>query len=254
MRAIVHLLSCELFGDSLDIADFPDRALVGVDFSGSPAYARRLARRLEYTNTFFDRRPRLDILELPAEYRNACDFVICSEILEHVAPPVQRAFDNLYAMLKPGGLLVLTVPYQPAAETVEHFPELYEYELVPRGPNPILRSRMFLRAASRALTAIRIGPSWILRRPRWILRNRTRAGAKQHFEKLTFHGRAGWTLEMRVFSERGLIANLEHAGFGEIALRGEDVPERGILWRHPWSLPVTARVPAAAQRRAAEGS
>lgn len=240
MRAIVHLLSSELFGESLDLAGFPERPLAGIDFSGSPAYARRLARRLAYTNTFFDRQPRLDLRELPDERRGTCDFVICSEVLEHVAPPVQNAFDNLCALLKPGGLLVLTVPYSQENATVEHFPELFDWELVPVGRG-LWGSRRFVAAAARLASALRLGSNPILRRATWELRNRTRAGEEQRFRDLSFHGRASWSLEMRVFGEARLVEHLERAGFREIAIRREDVPERGILWRDPWSLPLTAR-------------
>ncbi len=45
---------------------------------------------------------------------------------------MQVAFDNVYQMLRRGGLLLLTVPYGLQPETIEHFPELHEFTLVER--------------------------------------------------------------------------------------------------------------------------
>ena len=52
---------------------------------------------------------------IPAALASTCDFVISSDVLEHVAPPYERALSNLLRLLKPGGLLVLTVPLKPEA-------------------------------------------------------------------------------------------------------------------------------------------
>ena len=97
------------------------------DWSG---YATRLAETFDYTNTFLDEEPSLDIMSPSKEYLECYDFVICSEVLEHVPPPVSRAFTNLRRLLKPGGLLVLTVPYTEKGVTREQFPSLHEYELI----------------------------------------------------------------------------------------------------------------------------
>ena len=43
--------------------------------------------------------------------------------------PVQRAFDGAAKVLKDGGLLVLTVPFDDRPQTVEHFPSLHTYRL-----------------------------------------------------------------------------------------------------------------------------
>jgi SAM-dependent methyltransferase len=44
-----------------------------------------------------------------SEYHNAFDLVLCEQVLEHVLDP-KRAFENLRLILKPGGLLHITVP------------------------------------------------------------------------------------------------------------------------------------------------
>ena len=50
-----------------------------------------------------------DIRVLPLR-SNALDGVVCLEVLEHVPEP-QRAADEIHRVLKPGGRLVLTVPF-----------------------------------------------------------------------------------------------------------------------------------------------
>jgi SAM-dependent methyltransferase len=44
-----------------------------------------------------------------SEYQNTFDLVMCEQVLEHLLHP-QRALKNLSAILKPGGLLHITVP------------------------------------------------------------------------------------------------------------------------------------------------
>src|SRR5437867_1040715 len=53
-RAIVHLLTSELFGRSMAIPELPRRPdLAGVGLSDSDNYAGRLGDKFNYTNTFF---------------------------------------------------------------------------------------------------------------------------------------------------------------------------------------------------------
>ena len=209
-RALMHVLSMELFGESLPLADFPRRPdIVGVDMSGATTYSNRLAGKLGYINTFLHKAPRLDITDPDHEWFGKCDFVISSDVFEHVPPPVDVAFSNVHKLLKPGGLFLLTVPYAKHGSTVEHFPELHEYQIQDRNGN---------------------------RR----LINTTRDGRNQLFENLIFHGGEGETLEMRVFSESGVLNELHSAGFENIRTHGTPRQEFGILWQQDWSLPITA--------------
>lgn len=213
-RALIHLLSMHLYGRSLAICEFPSRPGVRVlDMSGWEGYARRLKQRINYLNTFFHKEPRLDITISDSLWHGQFDVVISSEVLEHVVPPVSVAFANLWQLLKPGGLLILTAPYRKEGATVEHFPALHAFELT--------------QAAGH-----------------WCLFNTTREGCQERYENLVFHGGPGSTLEMRVFSESGLLHDLTEAGFIDIRLHGEAALDDGILWHDDWSLPVTAVRPA----------
>lgn len=213
IRALVHVLSSELFGESLALADFPPRPdIVGIDMSGADAYAGKLAGKLGYTNTFLHKPPYLDITNPDAAWLDRCDFVISSDVFEHVAPPVSRVFVNTLRVLKPGGVFVLTVPYGKHGETLEHFPELHDYRLEKRGKKSVLV-------------------------------NTTAAGTRQEFDDLVFHGGEGETLEMRVFSESGVLEQLRQAGFEDIRIHGEPHHDLGIHWIYDWSLPISARRP-----------
>lgn len=210
-RAVVQVLSLNLFGASLALQDFPIvRDIRGLGMSDWEGYALPLSGKLDYRNTYFNKEPRLDIMDIPAELESSFDFIIASEVFEHVPPPVSLAFENVRRLLKPGGVLIFTAPYTKNEKTVEHFPELYDYELTERDG-------------------------------RCVLKNRTRNGDSQLFENLVFHGGEGEALEMRVFSESDLIKEFEKAGFGSIKIYGEPDFEHGIYWQEDWSLPIAAR-------------
>ena len=210
-RSVVHHLSVGLFGESLALRDFPpaSRLLSGNGMSDAPRLAAPLERHLKYRNTFYHQEPRLDIQRPAAEHLGAYDFVISSDVFEHVDPPVEAAFANLRRLLKPGGLLVFTVPFALQGDTVEHFPDLHQYRIEDRGGT-------------------------------FVLLNTTRDGRRQEHANLIFHGGPGNTLELRLFSEPSLRRNLESAGFGRIAFHREPCFKWGIYWNAPWSVPITA--------------
>ncbi|MGI8890879.1 MAG: methyltransferase domain-containing protein [Chthoniobacterales bacterium] len=177
-------------------------------------YAVGLAEKFDYQNTYFHRSPHLDIAaDLTEAQMGLYDFVISSEIFEHVLPPVDHAFRNVHRLLKPGGLLILTVPYGLKADTTEHFPQLHDFTITGDGDHRILT-------------------------------NRTRTGEIEKFENLVFHGGVGATLEMRVFCEQDLVRRLVQAGFSEITLHQESVLEYGIVWPQLWSRPISAVKPS----------
>ena len=211
-RAIVHHLSVALFGESLPIRRFPWKArrMTGLGMTDADVYARPLAKRLGYRNTYLHMEPRLDIRNLDPPMIGTCDFVTSSDVLEHVDPPVLDAFVNLRRLLKPGGVLVLTVPFAMEGPTLEHFPDLFDYRVEPQGDG-------------------------------YVMINRTRSGSEQRFEDLVFHGGPGNTLELRLFSKPGLAQVLADAGFADVTFHAESCLAHGIDWKWPWSVPITAR-------------
>jgi SAM-dependent methyltransferase len=210
MRAMVHLLSVGLFGDSRALVDFPeDRGIRGVGLSDWPGYAAPLAERLGYRNTYYHQRPRLDITQPPADLLGTLDFVIATDVFEHVSPPVDRAFAGAAALLKPGGVLVFSVPYGFDAETVEHYPDLHDFEVRQQDG-------------------------------RYLLVNRTRDGQVQTFADPVFHGGPGQTLELRLFCLDDIRRRAEAVGLGVEVLE-DPVWRFGIFDPHPWSRPMLLR-------------
>jgi SAM-dependent methyltransferase len=213
-RSIVHILSMALYQRSIPLPGFPKNLnLIGLGLSDWPGYAEPLARKFNYTNTYFHQPPHLDI-SMPVSDRAAtCNFVIATEVFEHVSPPVSRAFTSAYNLLKPGGHLILTVPFTyNNPSTVEHFPDLHDYRIIQFNEE-------------------------------YVLVNRKRDGRYALHENLIFHGGPGTTLEMRLFCWADLEQHLTDAGFTNVQIFGDDVPEWGILHKHPGSLPILAMRP-----------
>jgi SAM-dependent methyltransferase len=211
LRALIYILSMELFGEPLLLPEFPClRAIRGMGLSDQLSYAGVLAGKFDYTNTFYDREPRIDITEPHPERHGTCDFILSSDVFEHIGVPVERAFDEVYKLLKPHGALCLTVPFSLREETVEHFPDLHEYAIAGLAGSPVLI-------------------------------NRKRDGTLEVRDDLVFHGGVGATLEMRLFSRIDLERKLRNAGFQTIVFQTEAVPRFGIAFEGDWSLPLVAR-------------
>lgn len=197
-RSVVHALSLTLFGESLALPDFPVRRDIrGVGLTDWDGYAVGLAARLGYLNTYYHAEPRLDIAHPDPGWLGTLDFIIASDVYEHVEPPVVEGFASARRLLRPGGALIVTVPYTRQPETLEHFPELHRWQVIEEEGGHVLL-------------------------------NTTAEGHRQRFERLVFHGGAGTTLEMRLFSLAGLVRSLEEAGFDQVVPLEEPYDPFGI--------------------------
>ena len=212
-RGIARLVVRELTGEDVALPDLePRRDVAGVGLSDAACYAGPLARAYAYRNTWFHAEPRLDITNVDASLHGSLDFVVASDVFEHVAPPVSRAFDGAYALLKPGGTFVMTVPFSLEPDTVEHYPDLHAWHV---------------EQSDGA----------------WRVINKTTDGRVQHFDAPVFHGGPGTTLEMRLFSRDAILRHLEDAGFTGIRVADEPCLAFGIHWPEPWSVPIVAKRP-----------
>jgi SAM-dependent methyltransferase len=198
-RSVIHALSTELFGTSLPIPDFPNRPhLAGIGLSDWEGYATRLAEKFDYTNTYYHKEPFLDITSADASHYGRYDFIIASDVFEHISPPISRAFENARRLLKPDGIMIFTVPYI-EGETKEHFPDLHQFSVHKKGDT-------------------------------WILLNETSDGRKQEFTNVTFHGGPGTVVEMRLFGKEALRRNIQEAGFASVRLYDAEYLQDGIRW------------------------
>ena len=211
MRSVIQALTSEIYGKSLALTSAPaNRSLRGAGMSDWTGYAKPLAKLFGYQNTFYHQKPRLDILNVPESEFGQYDFLISSDVMEHVPTDIDKAFANMAKMLKPGGFLVLTVPYKPDGEHEEFYPDLHEYRFISTGGKTFLY-------------------------------NRTKNGTEQIYDNLVFHGGDGFTLFVRMFSESSLISMLEASGFdGDIKIYRENDPEHGVVWSISWCLAIVA--------------
>lgn len=199
LRSVIAALSNELFGESLSLPDFPPRPdLVGVGLTDWEGYAGRLATKLSYANTYYHKEPFLDITSIDPTQYGRYDFLISSDVFEHISPPIQRAFENARRLLKPGGVMIFSVPCVQGS-TKEHFPELHDFSIEEQGNG-------------------------------WVLLNRTSDGREQQFPNPTFHGGPGTVVEMRLFGRDSLQIDFNEAGFASARLYGDEYPKYGIIW------------------------
>ena len=212
MRALMYALGVELFGTPRVLPAFPyDKRIRGLGLSDWEGYSLKLAKFFDYTNTFFHAEPHLDISDVPEALAGQHDFVIATDVFEHIPPEgIDRAFTNLRRLLRPRGVAIFSVPFTKHGETVEHYPRLHDFRIVEEGG-------------------------------RRVLLNRTADGQEERFEKPHFHGGEGLTLEMRVFSEPDLLRRFAAAGFSRAEVRADHAPQFGIMWPIDHSLPMVAR-------------
>ncbi|MEP6678197.1 MAG: methyltransferase domain-containing protein [Betaproteobacteria bacterium] len=209
-RAIARLVVRELTGGDCALPDLaPARQIRGLGLSDADAYALPFADKFDYVNTYFHAEPRLDVANADVARWGRRDFIVASDVFEHVAPPVARAFVHAHALLKDSGRLIFTVPFTLDPDTVEHFPDLHDWSIEERDG-------------------------------RWRLHNRTADGRRTIHDDLVFHGGPGTTLEMRLFSQAALLREFEHAGFARVRIAAEACPAFGIHWPEPWSVPMVA--------------
>jgi len=212
-RAMAYLVTREVLGRALALPDVPVRKdIAGIGLSDAHAYAQPLAEKFDYENTYYHTDPRVDISNIDEARVGRYDFLIASDVFEHVLPPVARAFENARRLLKPGGKFIFTVPFTLEPETREHFPDLHDWSLAETDGT-------------------------------WTLTNRTRDGREERFSELVFHGGPGSTLEMRVFSRAALERAFREAGFARVRIASEPYLPFGIHWPEPWSVPMVAYAP-----------
>ncbi len=213
MRGIIHCLLEGLLGEGQVLAKIPRQTLSGIGLSDWDGYAKRLAAKFDYANTYFHQEPRLDICAPDTRWLYRHDFLISTDVFEHTPPPAARAFEGAWNVLKPGGLLVMTVPFADNRETVEHYPQARQFKV------------------------LEIGGDYAM-----VARDDT--GALSLHTDLVFHGGPGTTLEMRLFSRDDIVRQLSAVGFTDIRVHDKKISKWGILPFNDHGCPITARKPA----------
>ena len=260
LRWLMHRLSLELFGRSIPLPQFPiDKSVAGLGLTDSPSIALTLEQRLSYRNTYLHQEPRFDLTRDPSPV-GPLDFLIASEVLEHVEPPVSRAFRQAAAILKPSGFALVTVPWVFDGGPEGELPELQDWKFCRQDGAWAVINRhsngetdFFPRIAVDGGSGPCLGRtrehfpnlnSWILRADdgETILVNTLPSGETEEFRNLVFHGGPGLALEMRLFTRDGLARSLQEAGFTGIEFESRETAEWGIFFPYPWSRPLVARI------------
>jgi 2-polyprenyl-3-methyl-5-hydroxy-6-metoxy-1,4-benzoquinol methylase len=185
LRSMMYAVTAQFSPDEIILAAMkPRKDIRGVGCSDW-GYVGLLEEKFDYINTFYDEAPRLDLCNIdwslwPPE---SVDFITCTDVLEHVAPPIETAFANMYRLLKPGGVSIITVPTTLDPATREHFPDLHDWRIE------------------------------VTEDKKRVLIDRRRDGTLRQYDDLCFHGGVGLTLEFRCFSRQGLIDAVQRAGF-----------------------------------------
>lgn len=199
--AIVYYTCQIAYENTKPLAEQPKRKdfrVIGL--SDGAVYANVFATRFDYTNTFYHKDPKLDIRNPNSKYLGSSNLVICSEVFEHVVGETQDAFRGAFSLLKPGGHLIFTVPFVNKGESKEHYPGLLNY------------STRQLSDGS------------------WVVDLEYSNGVKRTDHNPRFHGGPGLTLEVRLFNRDRILAELQEAGFVDIQVHDDNLPEHGISW------------------------
>ena len=199
-------------GRPLPLPDVPARKdIAGVGLSDADAYARPARGQVHL---------REHVLSHGAAARHrrrrrssasaATTSSIASDVFEHVAPPVSRAFANARRLLKPGGKFIFTVPF-----TLEptHGRAL---------PGP---PRLDAGRARRRVDA-----------------HQPHAGRPRSRRSPTSCSTAARDRRSRCASSRARrwSASSRDAGFARVRIAAEPYLPFGIHWPEPWSVPMVA--------------
>lgn len=158
-----------------------DWSIRGLGTSDDIKIAKQLVNKFDYVNTYYHKGPKLDLTNVDPQWRECAQFVICSDVLEHVPPPTHVALEGLCSVVAPGGAAIISVPYTTADTSIEFYPNLDRYEVV---DNQVI----------------------------W----HDTTGQRHVDDKPEFHGGAGQTLAFRVWSLAKFEEALLSAGFSQI--------------------------------------
>lgn len=258
IRWLAHRLSREIFGRPIPLFEFPrNHSITGLGLTDPEVLATRLAESFTYRNTHYDREPRFDIRYDDSPVGSP-DFLIASEVFEHIEPPVSPAFRNAARLLKPSGVFLLTVPWVWDGNREQRLPDLHDWKLVHEDGRWAIVNRNRAGVIERFYDPVFDGTpgpclgdtrehfpdlfQWTLSEHNgtWSLENHCRDGLVQRFENLVFHGGPGLVLEMRLFTRGGLERELRAAGFRSVEFETEECPASGIVFPYPWSRPIAA--------------
>ncbi len=124
-RAVIYVLGKCLGTSSVPLAAWPSRKEIRMlESSGRGSYPMMLKEKFEYFNTEY--RTQASLIQQPssryADFQKLAfsdehfDYVIATDVFEHIRED-EKAFSEVYRVLKKNGTFILTVPYNHEWET-----------------------------------------------------------------------------------------------------------------------------------------
>jgi SAM-dependent methyltransferase len=202
-QAISYCLAKYVFGHDGPLCHVKKTKTKIVGLSDGPTYSAVLAKKCNYVNTYYHTQPFLDITDPQDEHIGQYDALISADVFEHVLGHPSNAFRGANKVLKKGGYLILTVPFINKGDHKEHYPGLQNY------------------------TAEQVEDG------QWVAHLEYTGGLSTTEKKPCFHGGPGKTLEIRLFNRERIEEELFWAGFRNVKVHTQNMPERGINWTPP---------------------
>lgn len=131
-RAMVLSVLQSLGHSGVPLSDLITNSKIrGIGISDHKKIATTLAKKFDYVNTYFHKAPHLDLTSVDASIicSGTADFLICSDVLEHIPAPIETALQGIYCMLAKGGVAIISVPYKSFGSNDEFYPDLVSYEV-----------------------------------------------------------------------------------------------------------------------------
>jgi SAM-dependent methyltransferase len=190
----------------------PDFSLKTLGMTDDTSITKSMPTKFMHVNSFYDEFPKVDLLNLSKELHECFDLVICTDVFEHIPNNIEKAFMNLYTIIKKNGLLVFSVPLVPVNNKYYDFNlDLIKSELnqIHKEYYPGMTNWEYINVDNSI---------------RWEDSN-----SEIHLNhEPEFHGGDGLTLTFRLFSKDSIESFLRSAGFRGIEMFVNPVSKRNI--------------------------
>ena len=106
-----------------------DWSRIGLGISDDINVSSRLSGKFFYSNSYFDTFPNLDLRKVPEVAKAKFEFVICSDVLEHIDTDLELAVSGLKNLLNENGFAVISVPVDGDHGHLEFYPGLISFSI-----------------------------------------------------------------------------------------------------------------------------
>lgn len=190
----------------------PDFSIYSLGMTDDISITTTLPTKFMHVNSFYNQFPKIDLLNLNKESESSFDIVICTDIFEHIPNNIEKAFINLYKLIKKNGLLIFSVPLIRVKEG------LYELN---SDPNKSELNQIHQEYYPGMV-------KWDHNKKDNSIRWQDSNDKIYVDTEPEFHGGAGLTLTFRLFSNESVISFLHSVGFRDVQSFVNPVSKRNI--------------------------